>query len=72
MTEDISTSTNPRLPSTDWKKEIETLRERLSHCQTIAAKLKATLEPVSRELSLYKDLLQRQSGAKIKTEDSNG
>ena len=55
-----SVVSNPRLPNTDWKKEIETIRERIRHCQTTAARLKATLEPVSRELSTYNDLLRRR------------
>ena len=42
----------------DWNKELENLRERIQHCSVLAMKLKATLEPVARELSMYEDLMR--------------
>ena len=49
----------------DWNKELENLRERMQHCSILAAKLKATLEPVARELSMYEDVIKNvKDGAK--------
>ena len=52
---------NPQHFNIDWKKKLEEIQERLQHCQKTAAKLKAILEPVARELSMYNILLKQHA-----------
>ena len=59
----MSEHSNPKLPSVDWKKELENLRERLQHCEKTAVKLKSALESISREINIYKTFMKNRAYA---------